>query len=398
MQIKYTVIFPTILFLLNACNTTKPFYSKEEIDWKAVSPSPNIGLSHTVFLVGDAGEDPEQSAPVMNLLKTELAQLGERATVVFLGDNIYPSGLPESGADDREMAQKRISAQMEAVKQHLGKIIFVPGNHDWAKGHEGGLETVIREEQFVEKYLNRGDIFIPSNGCPVAEPIHLTNDITLIALNTQWWLHPYEKPSDETVCSMNSRVSGANAIEHAAQQLDDKTLIFVGHHPIYSNGNHGGYFPFIEHIFPLTAINRALIIPLPVIGSIYPLGRKFIGNIQDLAHPKYKAFRKELLSVFKGHNNMIYAAGHEHNLQYFNKGSQHHIVSGSGSKTTWVAKRHGASFTQARKGLVKLLFYDNQEVWMEVLVTGNKLTPEETKENNPGDVVYRKRLIMSSPN
>ena len=50
---------------------------------------------YSVFLVGDAGEPGKN--PVLDLLKTELEKVGDRGSVIFLGDNIYPQGMPPKG-------------------------------------------------------------------------------------------------------------------------------------------------------------------------------------------------------------------------------------------------------------------------------------------------------------
>ena len=53
--------------------------------------------------------------------------------LVFLGDNIYPSGLPPEGAEaeERSEAERRILAQIDVALETATPTIFVPGNHDW---------------------------------------------------------------------------------------------------------------------------------------------------------------------------------------------------------------------------------------------------------------------------
>jgi len=45
-------------------------------------------------------------------------------------------------------------------------------------------------------------------------------------------------------------------------------------------------------------------------------------------------FIEKIESVFDEHENIIYAAGHEHNLQYYDRNNRHYIVSGSDGKTS----------------------------------------------------------------
>src|SRR4029079_16201424 len=110
----------------------------------------------------------------------------------------------------------------------------------------------------------------------------------------------------------------------------NQLLIVATHHPIMSYAVHGGDYTWKEHIFPFTAINPNLYIPLPIIGSIYPLTRGVFGNVQDLKHPLYKTMAKVIEDAVKKHPNKIFAAGHDHSLQLIIKDSTPYIVSGAG--------------------------------------------------------------------
>ena len=48
----------------------------------------------SLFLIGDAGEPDVGATDNIKLLKKQLDQAGEKSAVVFLGDNIYPKGMP----------------------------------------------------------------------------------------------------------------------------------------------------------------------------------------------------------------------------------------------------------------------------------------------------------------
>ena len=84
-------------------------------------------------------------------------------------------------------------------------------------------------------------------------------------------------------------------------------------------------------------INRSLYIPLP--GFLYTWYRKFLGHMQDLSHPEYKMLRATLNEVFREYPELIYASGHEHNLQYIQKDSLYHIISGGGGQGSYIARK-----------------------------------------------------------
>ena len=96
--------------------------------------------------------------------------------------------------------------------------------------------------------------------------------------------------------------------------------------PSFDNyGEHGGIFTAKDHLFPLTDANEKLYIPLPVIGSIYPLFRKYLGDIQDTAHPLYKELVRGIGSILTEYPGSIYVAGHEHALQAIVKDSTYSL-------------------------------------------------------------------------
>jgi len=77
-------------------------------------------------------------------------------------------------------------------------------------------------------------------------------------------------------------------------------------------------------------------LPLPIIGSLYPIVRSAGVSRQDVSHPRYQELKANLLNMVFQYKNIIFAAGHEHSLQYHNKMNNHFIVSGSGCKTSHV--------------------------------------------------------------
>ena len=106
-----------------------------------------------------------------------------------------------------------------------------------------------------------------------------------------------------------------------------------------------------QYIFPFTDLKPNLYIPLPVIGTIYPIVRGVFGVPEDLKHPAYANMIRDVQKVAKTHPNLIFVAGHEHNLQLIKDSSYNYIVSGSGTKSTRVSKSKKAPFTYSVKRL-----------------------------------------------
>ena len=82
--------------------------------------------------------------------------------------------------------------------------------------------------------------------------------------------------------------------------------------------------------------------------------------------------KKSLENIMNKHDNIIYIAGHEHNLQYTKQNKIHHIISGAGSKTTHVKKNKKLVFGVHMKGFSKIDYYDNGQVWLNFLTINNE--------------------------
>ena len=106
-------------------------------------------------------------------------------------------------------------------------------------------------------------------------------------MDSQWWVHPYDKPGIESDCPYKTKSEVLTQLDDLLSRNSKKLVIFALHHTLRSYGIHGGYFKLKQHIFPLTEYFPKLYIPLPVIGSIYPISRSVFGSPQDLKHPFY---------------------------------------------------------------------------------------------------------------
>jgi hypothetical protein len=184
-------------------------------------------------------------------------------------------------------------------------------------------------------------------------------------------------------CAVDNEQEFFTELEKILERNKEKKIIVIGHHPMYSQAYHGGHFNMKQHLFPLTEVNEKLYIPLPLLGSIYPMYRKFIGSREDMAHPKYKSMRKRLIDIFCKYDNLIYAAGHDHNLQYLQEHKQHYIISGAGCKINYVKHGKGAQFTHAHKGFFRLDYFTNGATWLEAW---------EPDEEGKAVLAYRKEI------
>ena len=343
---------------------------------------------HRVFLIGDTGGfDPAKEEPVLETLRSELLLRGDSATVVFLGDNIYGAGLADSLAPGRALAQARLVQQLETVAGTGARVVFIPGNHDWDHSGPAGLAAVRRQERFVEAFLDQGNTFLPDGGLPGPELVPLADGVDLIVLDTEWMLRRGEKAFGDAG-RYETREEGdvlANLAD-VLRRRDDNRLLVVGHHPILSNGHHGGRYSLREHLFPLTELWDNAWVPLPFVGSLYPLVRSWSGGPQDLSHPRYRSMRSGLLRVLQRHEeHVIYASGHDHSLQHFPAENIDFLVSGSASRPQYVSVGRGATFASPEAGFLEVIYSADGSSTLVAHTPGGIIHNEELRPPLPDD-------------
>ena len=284
-----------------------------------------------IVLIGDAGQLTNGHHPVVDAVR-QLIPLDKKTTILYLGDNLYRSGLPDEQYSYYMASRSVLDTELSIADNTPAKIYMIPGNHDWENGSPGGWETVIREQQYVDQLGKKNVKFYPENGCPGPVEVSLAPDVVLVMFDTQWWIHPYDKPEIESDCDYKTKDEVLMQLDDIFSRNSKKLIILAGHHTFKSSGVHGGYFKLKQHVFPFTDISPNLYIPLPIIGSIYPIARSVFGTPQDLKHPLYAEMITSVEKVVKKYPNIIFTGGHEHSLQLIKDSSYNYIVSGGGSK------------------------------------------------------------------
>ena len=320
---------------------------------------PAADVESVIYLIGDAGAPDPAGEPVLAALTDDLRGAVAPATVVFLGDNLYPAGLSGSDAPDRREGERRLRAQVEAALDG-GAIstLLIPGNHDWNFAGDDGYARILEQEKFVES-LDDGSVqFLPDAACPGPAVRDVGSRLRLILLDTEWWLHDAGLRHDDPSCAIRGELELTDSIKTLLAGAAGRSVVVLGHHPLVSGGTHGGYLSLRQHLFPLTEVKSWLWLPLPVLGSAYPLARNLGISNQDLSGARNRHMRHVLREAFASAPPLLYAAGHEHSLQvHEGVGSRYHVVSGTGiyghtSNARWTDGTLYAS--GSRSGYMKL--------------------------------------------
>ncbi|AUC82525.1 metallophosphoesterase [Lacinutrix sp. Bg11-31] len=363
MKISSRLIIVLIsFFFLNACATYKAQYKTS----KKVRIYPSKTLEHSFYLIGDAGNSPigEISSP-LKAFKTELSSAPKNSTAIFLGDNIYEKGMPEKSSKNRTFAEHQLNTQTGAAQNFKGEAIFIPGNHDW---YSNGLKGLKRQEKYVEDKLGK-NTFLPENGCPITN-IHISDDIELIIIDSHWFVTNWDNhPTINDDCEIKTRARFFDEYSSLIKKARNKTTIVAMHHPMYSNGSHGGQFTFKDHMKPIL-----------VLGTLKNVIRKTSGlaNV-DLQHKSYRDLKQRLVTISQENKGVVFVSGHEHNLQYIVEDNLHQIVSGSGSKVSATRNVGGGQFSYGTLGYARLDVFKDGSSYVRFYSSEDKKVVFETE-------------------
>ncbi|MDX1762664.1 MAG: metallophosphoesterase, partial [Christiangramia sp.] len=274
-------------------------------------------------------------------------------------------------------AEYRLDAQLDAIENYHGKVVVIPGNHDWYNEKLEGLE---RQKEYLKKKFEDQLIWSPDIGCGL-QSIDISENIQLIVIDSQWYLEDWDRnPKINDNCEqIKTREAMFLELESEIKKNQNKTVLVTLHHPVYTNGVHGGQYTFDRHIYPSQKK-----IPLPILGSLATLLRTTGGvSIQDAQNNRYKSLADRISTIAQGSERLIFASGHEHSLQYIEHDSVRQIVSGSGSKASYATLSNDGLFAYPGQGFAVLDVFKDGSAWVSFY--GN--------ENNKPKLLFQKEVL-----
>ena len=231
-------------------------------------------------------------------------------------------------------------------------LIVLPGDRDWADSSPEGWKYV----QKLERMFNRFDLpnlhWPVNRGCPGPEEIFLGEQVLLIALQTQWWNHPYSKPTPgDADCKIADITSFNEELEDLIDENDNRNIVLVGHFPILSYGPYGGMWPWYKYLFPI-----------PVLSGLAPAFHSNVGSVKDISNHRFSPLKEKLKSVMNEQHQLIYLSSHEQNLQVLKYEDHYLINSGSPVKAGYSGSGKLTLYSESNAGLVELKYFDNGRV------------------------------------
>lgn len=352
-----------LLFSHRALTQSAVAGQNDSISQRIETIDQNDSLDQRIVIIGDAGDPGSVVNGKIVILDAvrRAVPMDKKTTVIYAGDNIYANGLPCVGDVCFVGAIKVLDAQAALVKGTPAKAYFIPGNHDWANSKPEGYDNIIRQGTYVN-HIADNIKFYPEDGCPGPVEVPISKDVVMIIMDSQWWLLRHDKPGVESECEYKTEDEVLTGIKDILARNAHKLIIFTCHHPFRSTGVHSGYYGIKQHIFPFTDLYKYLYLPLPVIGSIYPVSRSVFGSPQDLKFPLYANMIAHTENVLKTHPYVLHVAGHEHNLQLIKDSSYYYLISGGGCKSQRATKSKKTKFVSATRGFAVLDISKNKTV------------------------------------
>ena len=324
VKVRPVIAACAVTLVIAGCRAIKPFDQPEPAE-----------IETSVFLLGDAGEpNPREIGAPLDTLTAHASVSPERNVIIFLGDNIYPDGLPEEGHAEWADARRRLEAQVMAVPMGV-RGIFLPGNHDWGGTKPFGLYSIRLQEQMIRTLARGRDVrMLPGNGCP--GPVAFDSGrFRFIAMDTQWWLHEFIVKDSATNCPTQiGQVTRTLRDQiQSWQNVPGGVVVVGGHHPMMTGGEHGAYC-----------------------GITGPF-RRFGNRSQDIVSKLNRTLRDSMESAFSADPPLAYAAGHDHNQQVLRGGTKvkYLLVTGAATKVACAVRLRESFFTsQHRTGFMRL--------------------------------------------
>ncbi|HET9949522.1 MAG TPA: hypothetical protein VFQ22_11415 [Longimicrobiales bacterium] len=322
--------------LAPGCTPTQVRYAPLES-----APPPAGDVRATLFLVGDAGEASEERAAVLAHLSAAAAEAagggsGPPVVVAYLGDNLYPEGLPETPTPADSVV---LAGQIEAVPALPNvRAVFVPGNHDW--GHGARLDVarraVLGQAEWIERHAGPVHArMLPEDACPGPAVEDVGPALRLVFADTEALLRGGEATCDGAA-AFHERLGAA------LRESGGRHVVVLTHHPLASGGQHAGNIaPFQRGPLLHYLIRRAGV------------------SVQDFASTRYTEMAGAFERTFRESGApLVFASGHDHSLQVIRLGGTgepaYQIVSGAGSKSERARRVEGTRYATERNGYVRL--------------------------------------------
>lgn len=313
-----------------------------------------------IVLIGNAGQ-------LINAVKKNIP-FNDKTTIIYLGNNLVKGGLPDDAAPGYETIKATLDSQIQIAANSKAKVFFIPGNNEWSLGGADGYDAVLRMQAVIDSAGNENIKMLPGEGCPGPVEVKVSDDVTLVIMDSQWWLHDEDKPGLESDCPYKTQFEVLLELDEILADNSDKVVLLALHHTFRSNSAKAAYFRLKQHIFPLTDVRPNLYLPLPGVGTLYPVTKSVFSVKQDLRHPLYQSMITSVERIVKAYPYVIYVGGNDPSLQIIQDSGYNYVTSGSGNKHARVSKGSKSLYASSEPGFITLDVSTKKQVQANVYV------------------------------
>lgn len=334
--------------------------------YAAAAPVP----THRIVFVGDAGApSATREEPALRCLASAVKSSAVPSTVVFLGDNVYPVGIPEERDPGYAESLRRLNVQIEAaLAGSPASVVFIPGNHDWGVEAEDGALRMARQESIAAAANPRVSV-LPPGQCPGPAVMRLADSLWLVVLDSEWWIFPHHKPSGGECTPHASEGAVLAALDSVMRTLPGKKIV-AAHHPLLTFGPHGGSIAPELSLFPLRSVAENGWLPLPFMSQPYKILRHNGLLASDISHSAYSHYIRSVEAVLNATPPLAYISGHDHSQQVIDDGRGYPLlVSGAGIEghTSWVMPSPWLLCSSRQTGIMILDWYADGSAVLQVV-------------------------------
>ena len=322
-------------------------------------------IRYRVIFMGDAvplalanGMNEEQ--PVI-LRHAAAAILQNKTTVFYLDENKYLQGNIPADSKEGRTAQKNLRLQYEMMRAKGANVYFISASHHWNKMGTEVSEKIKQQVTYQKEEADSLLKIVPGNVCPDPVELKLTDSLTIIVFNSEWWLYPFENANIDDECECKTKSDVLARLDELHYKNKHRFILFASHHPIQTNGLHGSRATLKDHLFPLTAVNKNLYVPLPVAGSLYRFFLSAFSKPGNSKHPLYKDMVTSVDDIVDSLPNLVYIASHEKGLQFI-KDKKTQLVIGAGAKHISAVKGKNSLFANTKPGYVTVDMLHNNNL------------------------------------
>ena len=257
----------------------------------AAAPEPALNF----LAVGDWGRDGAFHQSDVAARMGETADVLNARFVISVGDNFYEQGV--ANVDD-PIWKSSFEAIYTAPSLQIPWYVIL-GNHDYRGNSQAQIDYTARSSRWR----------LPSRWYSTVQAAMDGTTVEFFMLDTSPFIQIYYADGgvDTKVAGQDTKAQLA-WFEAALARSQADWKIVIGHHPIYSGGEHGGSAELVALVDP----------------------------------------------ILQRHRVPLYVNGHDHDLQHVARGATHYVCTGAGSKMRAKCDFEGSDFCSLQSGFTAM--------------------------------------------